>query len=263
MKSRKRDGVALAYEDIGSGSPPLLLVHGWCTDHTFFAPQIEFFGRDHRVVAVDLRGHGASDAPRQDYTMAGFVADLAWICGELGLERPIVVGHSMGGTIALELAAAHPDLASAIMMIDSVILPPAQFMDFLRPLGEALHGPGYLEPLTHGISGLFLDTDNPARKSQILASMTKMEQQVLASAFASHLTEYDATEAIAACRVPIAYIKAATPMVDLDRFRAACPRLMTAQTLGSGHFSPLEVPDQINAMISRFISLCPAREELA
>ena len=45
-------------------------------------------------------------------------------------------------------------------------------------------------------------------------------------------------------------------MVDLDRFGSAFPRLMTAQTLGSGHFSPLEVPDQINAMISRFISLC-------
>jgi pimeloyl-ACP methyl ester carboxylesterase len=256
MKSINRDGVSLAFEEIGTGSPQILLVHGWCTDHTFFAPQIEHFGRDHRVVAIDLRGHGASDAPRQDYTMAGFVADLAWMCDELSLEKPIVVGHSMGGTVALELAAAKPDFPAGIVMIDSVILPPAPFMDMLRQLGAALRGPGYLEPLKQGLSGLFLATDDPARKSQILAGTSKTQQHVLASAFASHLTDYDAAEAISACRVPIAYIGAATPMVDLDRFRAACPRLMTAQTLGSGHFSPLEVPDQINAMITRFVSLC-------
>ena len=51
-----RDGVALAYAEAGSGAPPLLLAHCWCGDHTHLAPQFEYFGRTHRVVAVDLRG---------------------------------------------------------------------------------------------------------------------------------------------------------------------------------------------------------------
>jgi pimeloyl-ACP methyl ester carboxylesterase len=59
----------------------------------------------HRVIAADLCGHGASDAPSRKYTVAEFADDLAWLCAELNVQRPVVVGHSMGGVIALELAA--------------------------------------------------------------------------------------------------------------------------------------------------------------
>ena len=56
MRQLERDGVALCYEEAGEGEPPVLLVHGWCCDHTYFAPQVEHFAkRGHRVVAVDLR----------------------------------------------------------------------------------------------------------------------------------------------------------------------------------------------------------------
>src|SRR5690242_8544380 len=110
MERLVRDGVALAYEVAGTGDPPLLLVHCWTCDHSFFAPQLAHFSGTHRVVNVDLRGHGASDKPRQDYTVAGFADDLAWLCERLGVQKPVVIGHSMGGNIALELAARHPDL---------------------------------------------------------------------------------------------------------------------------------------------------------
>jgi hypothetical protein len=70
MKSLRRNGVALFYEEADGGEPPIVLVHGWCCDHSFFAPQIEHFARTrHRVVAVDLRGHGQSDKPEQPYTV--------------------------------------------------------------------------------------------------------------------------------------------------------------------------------------------------
>src|SRR6266403_906320 len=68
---------------------PGLLVHGFGCDHTFLLPQLRFLGDRRRTFAVDLRGHGASDAPKQDYTMAGFADDLAWISAQLNLERPI------------------------------------------------------------------------------------------------------------------------------------------------------------------------------
>ncbi len=52
------NGVKLFYDQAGEGEPPMVLVHGWCCDHTYFAPQAEHFRRHHRVIAVDLRGHG-------------------------------------------------------------------------------------------------------------------------------------------------------------------------------------------------------------
>ncbi|HWC31077.1 MAG TPA: alpha/beta hydrolase, partial [Dehalococcoidia bacterium] len=111
MAFLERDGVKLFYEDHGgSGGPPLLLVHGWTCNHTHWVEQVKHFSPRHRVVTVDLRGHGKSEAPQQDYTMPGFADDLAWICGELGLERPVVIGHSMGGIVTLVMSARYPDI---------------------------------------------------------------------------------------------------------------------------------------------------------
>src|ERR1700674_2423877 len=140
MQLIKKEGVTLAYQDINPGSPPMLFVHGWGCDHTAFAPQAEFFGRSHRVVSVDLRGHGKSDAPHQDYTMAALADDLAWLCTELALTKPIVVGHSMGGNVALELATRYPELLSSIVLIDSVVFPSQSFRDALQPVLQALGG---------------------------------------------------------------------------------------------------------------------------
>lgn len=255
MKFLKRDGVRLAYKDNDSGSSPILFVHGWGCDHSFLAPQAKHFKKSHRVITVDLRGHGKSDAPHQDYSMSVFAEDLAFLCTELSLKKPVVVGHSMGGNVALEFAAQYPDIPAAVVMIDSVVLPPKAFIETLRPLGDALRGAEYREAFSQAVSSLFIKSDDAERKKQIVASLPKSAQYVLLSTFTHHVTQYDATAAATACHVPVAYIGAQVSMVDLDRFRRACPQLLTAQTLGSGHFSPLEVPDQIIAMLARFVGI--------
>jgi predicted esterase len=96
---RREDGVALFYEEAQGDDPPVLLIHGIGCDHTTFAPQFEHFARiGHRVVAVDLRGHGKSDKPHQSYTMQLFTDDLAWMCEQLGLQKPLLVNASNAST---------------------------------------------------------------------------------------------------------------------------------------------------------------------
>jgi pimeloyl-ACP methyl ester carboxylesterase len=241
----------------------MLLVHGWACDHTTLAPLMEHFRHSYRVVGVDLRGHGLSDKPRQEYTVAAFADDLASLCGELRIRRPVVIGHSMGGTIALDLGARYGDLVSAVILIDSVILPDAAFVQALKPFARALYGEGYREALRQTVSSLFLATDNSELKSKLLSGMADVPRHVLASSFRNHITDYDATPAVTRCRFPVAYIAAARKLADLDRFRTLCPQLMVAQTLGSGHFSPLEVPDQVNAMIERFCSCAIERSSIS
>ena len=102
------NGVSLKYIDTGSGDPATVFVHGWTCSRSDWRHQIEEFAGSHRVVALDQRGHGESDKPDQDYTVDGFADDLAALIGKLGLERPVIVGHSMGGVIANSLARRRP-----------------------------------------------------------------------------------------------------------------------------------------------------------
>ena len=103
-----RDGVKLAYETVGSGDPPIVFVHGWACDRSYFAPQIEHFSRRHAVAMVDLRGHGESECPDPaagTYDVASFSDDVLSVAREAGFDRPVVVGHSLGGVVALACAA--------------------------------------------------------------------------------------------------------------------------------------------------------------
>ena len=262
MKQLTRDGVRLAYEERGVGGNALLFIHGLGFDHTTFTPQIAHFERWHRVVAVDLRGHGASDAPRQEYTMQVLAEDVAWLSEQLNIERPVVVGHSMGGNVALTLAALYPDLPSSITLIDSLLFPSLEMRVMLEELGKALERAnlgevrGKVEPL------FFLPSDDAAVRGEMTAVFSRASQHVLHSAFVQHTVMYDAATFTAACKVPVAYIGSAKPLADLAALRSAIPEVVIAQTLGSGHFSPVMVPDQINAMIARFITYAAATNSL-
>ena len=248
-----RDGVELFYAEAGTGEPPVLLVHGWTCDHTAMAPLFTYFRRSHRVITVDLRGHGESDKPEQEYTMAVFADDLAWMCGELGLEKPIVIGHSMGGIIAVEVAARFPDLPSVVVTLDSPVVASAALLDRVKPLVEGVHSPAFRELQDQFVDSMFLPTDNQERKARIKAGMLNTPQHVTVSAFDNVLK--DTVSAVRACKVPLLVLAAAESLSDLPRLREVCPNVVTGQTVGAGHFHQLEVPEQITAMIERFLAV--------
>ena len=81
----------------------------------------------------------------------------------------------MGGNVALELAACHSEIPAAVVLIDSVILPPPSFIEALRPLATALRRQDYLEVLQKIVSSLFIVTDDPARKARLVACMANTE----------------------------------------------------------------------------------------
>jgi pimeloyl-ACP methyl ester carboxylesterase len=258
MQSLRRDEVALFYEEADGDEPPILLVHGWCCDHTYFAPQFEHFAsQGHRVVAVDLRGHGRSDKPQQHYTMQLFADDLAWTCQRIGVEKPVVVGHSMGGIVAFDLAARYPDMPSAVVILDAAVVLPSAARAAIPGLLEELRGAGYQEALRDYVANsLFISTDDQERKKRILESMSSTPQHVVVSAFEG-LRDYDPTEATGGLAIPAVYIAAdeLQPRSDMTRFHELTPQILYGKTVGSGHFCQLEVPEQVNAMIGRFLAI--------
>ncbi|HAF10749.1 MAG TPA: alpha/beta hydrolase, partial [Chloroflexi bacterium] len=86
MSIRERNGKKLAYLDEGSGDPAFVFVHGWTCNRSYFSLQHDHFKAGHRVVSVDLRGHGQSDQPQSGYAIRDQAEDIAWLIGELGLD---------------------------------------------------------------------------------------------------------------------------------------------------------------------------------
>jgi pimeloyl-ACP methyl ester carboxylesterase len=256
VRALDRDGTSLAYEEVGAGDPPFVLVHGWTCNHTHFAPQVEYFRQRHRVVAVDLRGHGASDAPPQRYTVPAFADDVAWLCAQVGVREPVLVGHSMGGAVVLEVAARYPDLARAIVMLDAApISGPSAADSALVDLAASLGGPDGAAAraalIEHAVSGLGRDASIQAR---IRTDMSAVPDHVARSCIEG-MGEWDGWAAACACRVPAVHIAAAEPINDAAALRALSPSIRTGQTVGAGHFNHLEVPEQVNAMIERFLAV--------
>jgi pimeloyl-ACP methyl ester carboxylesterase len=249
-----RDGVALGYEEAGHGDPALIFVHGVACHRGFWQPQLDRFARDHRVIAIDLRGHGESDAPRQPYTMRAFADDVAWMSRELKLRRPVIVGHSLGGLVALELAAAYPDRPRAVALIDSVLLASGHRPEVVHDLVDRLHGADAVGALRGYFELFFSPYDDPGRKGWILDTVARTPPHVSSSVW-EESTGWDAAAALRSCTVPLLYLDAGTPNADLVLASALLPTIMVGRTVGSGHFSQLEVPDQVNAMLARFIGI--------
>jgi pimeloyl-ACP methyl ester carboxylesterase len=253
-----RDGVVLAYEDAGRGDPPLVFVHGIACHRGFWAPQVAHFVRRHRVLAVDLRGHGASDAPRQRYTMRSFADDLVWTCAQLEISSPVFIGHSLGGLVAIEAAAAYPDTLAASVLIDSVLLSGGDRSDVVHELVAGLRGQDSERTLREYFAHFFSPYDSPERRAWILDEAVRTPGHVTSSIWEEALSWNDA-DVLERCRVPLLYLDAGTPNSDLERALRLQPDLVIGRTIGSGHFSQLEVPEQINPTLERFITKmgCP------
>jgi pimeloyl-ACP methyl ester carboxylesterase len=114
-------GTRLHYYRTGGSKPPMLLAHGISDDGLCWTALAEALRAQFDMVMVDLRGHGRSAAPEGGYTLENMAAELADLIAGLGLERPILLGHSMGANTILTLAGLYPDMPRAILLED----PPA------------------------------------------------------------------------------------------------------------------------------------------
>ena len=250
-----RDGVHLSFEIAGAGPPAFLFVHGLGGDRTHFTPQMEYFARRGRVLNAELRGHGDSDKPKQEYSIEGFAEDLVWLCTQQHMAKPVIVGQSMGGNMALEIAARYPAFPAALVLLDSGVLFPDSAGTVFAEYLEGLKSSDFEEHIRKIIADSCLPTDQC--RDHVEQTFLATPQHVLVSTFES-LFPWDAHRArdcAKACQVPVLYIEAAHRLADLDLFAELCPQLVTAKAVGSGHFLSLEVPEQINPMIDRFISL--------
>ena len=254
MGQLQRDGVTLAYLDRGEGDPPLVFLHPWSGDRSFFDPQVERFSAGHRCLAVDLRGHGESAASAQGYSMGELADDVAWLCEQLSVQGAVLVGQSLGGIVAVHVASRHPGLVRGVVVLDAPLLPPPSFAELVPPLVEGMRSPAFRE-VTRAFQGQFAGfADDPDRREALLDRLVSGEQHVKVATL-EHVFGDDNESAVRGCTAPLLYVGSGMGFADLDRLRALAGGTFEATTVtGSGHFVQLEVPDQVDAAIEGFLA---------
>jgi pimeloyl-ACP methyl ester carboxylesterase len=242
------EDTTLYYEDAGAGAP-ILFLHGWGTSGRVWGAQVPEFAADHRVVVPDWRGCGRSDRPATGNDIDGVVGDLIGLIGALGLTRPIVVGSSMGGAFATELALRRPDLVGGVVSVDSPGYWPAQGMD-LPAIMSAIRDDraGFV---ASWVAHWYAPGTSPAlidwTVRQILDSGTFADDQ-----FAQFAT-YDPRPVLPDLQVRIHYLHgeldAETPVAVAEACAARTPGATVTVIPGAGHLPHQERPAEFNVAL--------------
>ncbi len=248
------DGVRIAYHQVGAGDPAILFIHGAYSNRRGFGFQEDYFSPDHRCVAVDLRGSGDSDKPDHLYTMPQHADDVAELIRHLGLEKPVLVGQSLGGQVIICAAAQYPELVGAIASLDSPSNIPGWHQRFHEPFDHLIaKGGGPLrEALQMFLSAAYLPTDDPSRLGGMAERLAEVPDHVIYNTWHGK-SDFDPGPVLRRVKCPYLYIDCGQPDLDLDLLRKLCPQVVIGKTVGAGHKALQDVPDQINAMLNRFI----------
>jgi pimeloyl-ACP methyl ester carboxylesterase len=233
----------------------MIFVHGWCCDRSYFAPQFAHFAPRHAVAAMDLRGHGDSGHPEAcpgSYEVGALAGDVLSVAGAAGFGQPVLVGHSLGALIGLACAVRAGALR-ALVMVDPAPITNEAAKRFFRESVDAVAADDDGAWRTRFVDGMFLPTD-VARRAAIIEQMSRTPPGISAELMRV-MGEFDGASMLAKATVRVLSIGSAVPSNASADLRRLCPAISIGQTVGAGHFNQLEVPDQVNAMIERFLAV--------
>lgn len=253
MQTMNVNGTEVGYVEAGSGDPPIVFVHGWSCDHTFFAPQTDHLSTAHRCVSVDLRGHHGLEAAPGSATVPTHATDVLEICGALGLERPVIVGHSMGGAIALEVASQDPALPAGLVLVDPALIP-SEARPQVEGFVAALESPDFWEVARGFIEqNLLMPSDDEAVRTRVLEVMLDAPQDIMVSEMRS-IAEWGASRESHTWGLPVLSILSEQTTVVPGSLSERCVDLQTVTTPGVGHFNQLLATEAVNEAIEEFLA---------
>jgi pimeloyl-ACP methyl ester carboxylesterase len=244
---------ALAVNDRGPraerGDLPVVLVHSLAGNSTHWAKQLEHLRPTRRAVALDLRGHGRSEpAKNGDYSIAGMAGDIAAVVDTLGLDRFVLVGHSMGGGVALAYAGAHPDRVAGLLLLDPIgdgkQIPPAAAQSFLGGFESDY------EAASRKYWTQIAGSDGAIQK-RLLADLEATPREVMVPVLRS-VMQFDPDPALARYQGPV--LAVVTPQNDmpmsLHRLGKGFPHRVVG---GTGHWIQLGKPEEFNRVLDQFL----------
>jgi pimeloyl-ACP methyl ester carboxylesterase len=248
------DGVHIEYRVYGKGDPAIVLIHGWAGDANYWNAQIDPLKAKYTVVAVDLAGHGGSTKSRTDWSMGNYGEDVATVVRRIANPRVILVGHSMGGTVALEAARRVGDRVIGIIAVDSlksIGLPPLPAAEIEKRV--APFRTDFIGTVRKFVSEeLFEKGADPVLVQKVAYDMS-LEPPDVGVASLVALLSMDFNTVLPDIKVPVLAINSDLGTTDEARIRKSLPTFHAEVIPHTSHFLMMEVPDEFNPLLLRNI----------
>jgi pimeloyl-ACP methyl ester carboxylesterase len=266
------DGRRVNVIELGSG-PPVVFIHGLSGSWQNWLEQLPVFARDHRVIAFDLPGFGASQMPREKITIRGYGHFVDALLDELGVSSAAVVGNSMGGFIGIELAIRFPERVERLVLVSAAGLS----IEYLRN-ERALAVLGAIENRLAAYSGWLASRSDalarrPGARRMIFGIVAKRPDRLPGPLVAEQvrgsgkpgflpaldaLTDYPIRDRLGEIACPTLIVWGAedklVPARDADEFARLIPNSRKVVWPETGHVAMLERPEAFNALVQAFLA---------
>jgi pimeloyl-ACP methyl ester carboxylesterase len=248
------DGVRLHYKSLGLGATAVVFVHGWVSDLTVWREQLPVVDGRVRAIFLDLPGFGRSDKPDVAYSMNYFAGAVDAVLHAAGVERAVLVGHSMGTPVIRQYYRKFPAKVVGLVVVDGALRPFLTDTMKIRAFVAQFEGPDFAANLERMFDGLSGSAASPALKASLARMALATPQRVAVSAMRGQLDlaiwKNDPIDVpVLAVMSPnpgwsadyVAYVKHLVPGVEYETLE------------GVGHFLMLERPEEFNALLLDFL----------
>lgn len=250
-------GCSLHYEEYGHGAP-LILIHGLGSSSQDWELQVPVLARHYRLIVVDVRGHGRSDKPRERYSIKGFSFDLSALIEHLALPPAHVVGLSMGGMIAFQLAVDEPAQVNSLCIVNSApevkVRSAADYWQWAKRRGLA----SLLSPSTIGKAlgeRLFPKAEQSDLRRRMAERWATNDKRAYLASFDA-IVGWGVQEHLSRISCPTLVISADhdyTPVAQKEIYVKLLPNARLVVIENSRHATPLDQPEVFNATLLDFL----------
>ncbi len=253
---QSKDGVPVSYEVYGAGEPTLVFVHGWSCDVRYWRAQVPYFSKKHKVVLIDLAGHGNSGFSRKDYTMEAFGEDVKAVTVAESTGKVILIGHSMGGSVIAEAARLMPDRVTGLIGIDTLqdIEYPLTSKE-LKTMTEPIEK-DFRSGSRDFISQMILPGTDRELKEWILSDMSAAPPTVALSAMNNMMTQYvtgDAAKVFDKIRIPVITVNGDMSAINYKANRRHMFSFDAIIIKKADHFLMMDKPEEFNPALDKAI----------
>ena len=250
------DGVEIHFDRQGNDSPALVFVHGWANNRTIWKAQVDHFSENYEVINIDLPSFGESGNNRAHFSIKGFGKDVATVVENLGLSQVVLVGFSLGASVAIEAATEIPDSVIGIVVVEhlhdiAVKTPASAFEDSARPYLDVVTNPTN-EKL---VAGGFYTRNQNASFQRVVAMLEGGPRDGWKESLFDSMRwqQEDCAESLEQLQVPVLGIYAELRPINVEALQEHVPSFRAMTIPGAGHLVMWDAPQEFNRLLEQSI----------